>query len=87
MLKFSFCAAHFDTTKYLATVDSKIKPKSIRYCHLRCRRSTAEGNGYNDYITENGCYIDTNGQIWQGFNSEGTDSLWSGDIFVCYDLA
>lgn len=55
-------------------------------CFMRCHRcSTDPSNDINDYITTN-CIVYTNGAIKQGFNSDGTSTGWSGDIFGCYKI-
>ena len=83
----SFAFAHFDTSKQLAVItDNTCLPANNTLCFMRCHRcSTEPSNDINDYITTS-VSVNTSGSIKQGFNSEGTATGWSGDIFGCYKI-
>ena len=87
IVKADFALAYFDTTQPLFIVtDDKYKPKINTNGHIRCWKDVRTDVGTNDFIGGN-CYIDTEGNIWQTFNSDGSSTSWTGSIFVCYEIA
>lgn len=84
VLNIEFGAAFFDTTKGFGKM-ANYRPKEKTYGRIRCRRTTNTDAGENDTIFNN-VWIDTEGVVYQGFNSDKYDSHWTGSIFICYPI-
>lgn len=85
-LKLSFSIAYFDVSQYLCCVPDEIKPSCKVNGLIRCHRITSDYSGNEDFISASHCYIDTNGKLWQTFNSESTATPWTGEVFIEYPI-
>lgn len=78
------CAGvHFFTKTPLFTVPAGYRPTQAAMGIIRCRRYSLEAGQVSFGFPVS---IEPNGAITQGFNSEGSGTIWEGEIFAVYKV-
>lgn len=60
------------------------RPSTVATGQIKCKRLSTEDVIYTEIRK---VQVDANGNVYQEFNSDGTEHNWQGEIFICYNIS